>query len=171
MTANPPRDDSKPIIPFPRTDTAQARLRAREHQMAMQLSPEWNQRMREQWRFLLALRKLGVLISMYVILRKGARDAASCEGAAQAFRKAGFIVLWSGNGGLTLVGEPCLALTFMFKAADVGVLSDDLEESLAKIVDDETPLRVEDYEGALEPIEPVMPAIEIIVSPSMAKAN
>ena len=52
-----------------------------------------------------------------------------------------------------------------------GVLSDELEDSLGKVFDDDTPLRVEDFADVLEPLDDLMASIEIIVSPSLGKKH
>jgi hypothetical protein len=151
------------------SSSAEKRLRSRPRRDVP--TPASNKHMQEQWRLLKALHKLGVLIGMQVLLRESARGESSVGQAVDAFRRADFIVLSSGRGGFVLVAEPCLALSFMFKAAEAGLLSDELEESLDEIVDEETPLRVEDFAEALEPLERVMASIEIIVSPSFGKKN
>src|SRR6185295_2362714 len=109
----------------------------------------------------------GHLIRMQVHLRTRIPFSAYAK-IADAFRKAGFVVESTDGVGLIVTGEACLALTFMIRAADAGILSEAFEVRLHEILDDDTQVRVERHEGVLRALDPMFGSIASVDLPTRA---
>lgn len=110
------------------------------------------------------LQRHGYLIRMQVLLRTKAPPSA-CAEICDAFRRAGFVVEAKAQGRLTVTGEACLALTFMIRAAEAGILSDAFEVRLGEILGGGARLRVERHEGVLRALDPMLSSIASIDFP------
>ena len=110
------------------------------------------------------------LIRMQVLLRTKVAPTA-CAVICDAFRQAGFVVEDDAQGRLTVTGEACLAVTFMVRAAEVGILSDAFEVRLGEILSRGTRVRVERHEDVLQALDPMLSSIASIDLPKRRAAR
>jgi hypothetical protein len=108
------------------------RQKDRTRRFVVARTAEWHERQCAQDRAQKALRKLGVLIRLRLVLRDGV-SKASARHAAAMLRRDGFIV-WCDEGALILTGEPILALTLVDVVAQAGILCPDLRARLDDIL-------------------------------------
>ena len=110
-----------------------------------------------------ALREIGVLIQLRLILRDGI-PAPATRKLTQTLRRAGFIV-WQDHDSFLLVGEPGLALTFMDIASEAALLSVGLQRQLTKLLRSYGGLRADKRPDILAPVRPTLDFIQRIETP------
>ena len=150
--------------PYPRHRALAARVNPRRSGPLPEALIQFCEQLRVGAQIRYQLQLHGCLLRMQVFLRSKIPPAEHDQ-IAQAFAQAGFLVESLAQAQLVLTAEPCLALTFMLRASEAGVLSDAFEVRLGEILDDGTPLRVERHEEALEGIERMMGSIASVDLP------
>lgn len=113
------------------------------------------------------LHEHGHLIRMQVHLRNRISWSA-CGAIADAFRSAGFVIEANDGSRMIVTGEACLALSFMIRASEVGLLSEAFEVRLGAILDDETQVRIERHESVLQALDPMLSSIASVDVPRKA---
>lgn len=87
---------------------------------------------------------------------------------ADTFQRAGFIVEANGYEGVTVIGEPCLALAFMSLAQTAGKLCPESARFLNETTHLRVPGRDEDHAQALSALSRTLGAIELVHPPTAA---
>jgi len=140
------------------------RNRRRERRFDIFATLAWRERRHAQQRTLHGLENFGLAIRFQIQLRE-APPASAMDDVAGTFRNAGFIVDAAGYQGISVIGEPCLALAFMFSAAKAGKLSREFEHFLDRAVGRQSQLRDEDHAHVLRSLSHTLAAIESVHPP------
>ncbi|MCE9521680.1 MAG: hypothetical protein K8S25_04520 [Alphaproteobacteria bacterium] len=139
-------------------------MRHRERRHNPQTLHAWRRQQGLQGRARHGWAESGIAISFRVELHEAQRVGAT-DNVADTFRSAGFIVLADGFNSIVLIGEPCLALAFMYCAANAGKLCQELEYFLSEVVGRQSLVREEVHTQAVTALSRLLATIELVGLP------
>lgn len=147
-----------------RNKYAAAYMRRRERRHNPQPSGARRKQHRPQGRTRHGWAESGIAISFRLQLYEKQRADATGH-LADSFRSAGFIVIADGFQGVVVIGEPCLALAFMYCAVKAGKLCRELEYFLSEAVGQQSRVRDEVHVHAVRSLSRTLAAIEMVGLP------